>query len=309
VSYWLPAAELSIADSKAMLRAFCLEFPDCTLWTAASLNFMLLGTRDGRGQPDEAAFARQWQDPTVGTEMRALGWETPEQIGASFMGDAEFLARFTTGAEPVTDDRPYRVSRHLPERYDPAYFELMDVRQTRERFLKSEWIKRFWPPSLRERTLPLFEFQGMYNDWLGRWRAPTSHVRRALAGSKLESLPIFLMGSSPDEQRILDGKRHMRDRLPQQDPLVPRHWAARAMVERDYRRAAELFLWARQAERPDGPSQSMDLRILALVLGGERDKAMLLIEDQRARAGIKADDPAFWAAVKDAFGLDPPASS
>lgn len=307
VSYWLPVPELETGDTKAIIKGFCLEFRDCTLWTASSLNFMLMGTREGRALRDETAFRRQWEDPTVGPEMRALGWEVPEQVGATFLGDAAFLAKLTDGAEPLTDDHPYRLSGRLPLQAAPAYFELMDVRSTRERFEQSQWIRDHWAPGLRERTLPFFELQGFMNEWLVSWRAPTSHVRRTLAGSDLRSLPAFLMGSSPDEQRILDGRRHDLYQAARQDSMVPRHWAVRAMVDRDYVRAASLFLLARPAERPNRPSQLIDFGILALVLGGERQKALALIEDQRVRAGIALDDPAFWAQVQDAFGLDPPA--
>ena len=45
VSYWLPAYQLSQSDNKAVIRAFCDAFADCSLWTGAGPEWILVGSR------------------------------------------------------------------------------------------------------------------------------------------------------------------------------------------------------------------------------------------------------------------------
>ena len=109
LTYWLPVHSLEEDDSRAVVRAFCDAFPDCTLWAGTELDWMLAGSNGAASPVDEAVFRRQWDDPKVGPELRRLGIENPEQLGALFMADAEGLAAFAGSAEPLVDDRPQRL--------------------------------------------------------------------------------------------------------------------------------------------------------------------------------------------------------
>ena len=154
-TYWLPAGLLDPDDARTIMAAFCAAFPDCALWNGAGLNWMLTGSRGARGRVSAERFRQQWEDPVVGPELATLGFETPEQLGATFIGDARFLATLTEGTEPLTDDRPYRLSTDVrggPA--DPWFMALLDPRPARDRFAQSELIRRLWPPELREATPP-----------------------------------------------------------------------------------------------------------------------------------------------------------
>ena len=94
-----------------MIRAFCNAFPDCTLWRGHDLDWMLVGTRDGKGPVGVERVRRQWEDPRVGADLRDVGLETPEQMGALFLADAKALARLAGSEPPVTDNWPGRVGR------------------------------------------------------------------------------------------------------------------------------------------------------------------------------------------------------
>jgi hypothetical protein len=48
-TYWLPVHSLVPEDSLAIIRAYCDVFEDCTLWSGAGLNWMLVATRGVRG--------------------------------------------------------------------------------------------------------------------------------------------------------------------------------------------------------------------------------------------------------------------
>ena len=115
-TYWLPLHALSDVSTKAILRAFCDAFEDCSLWNAIGTQLMMVGTRNARGPVTEDQFNRQWLDPKVGDEMRRLGFERPEQLGALFIGDAEYLGALTSDSPALVDDDPKLVEAQVESR-------------------------------------------------------------------------------------------------------------------------------------------------------------------------------------------------
>lgn len=113
VTYWLPLHALSDVSTKAILRAFCDVFEDCSLWNGMGTSLMMVGTRNARGPVSEEQFTRQWSDPVVAREMKALGFERPEQLGALFIGDAEYLKGIFTDSPPLVDNYPKRIEAPL----------------------------------------------------------------------------------------------------------------------------------------------------------------------------------------------------
>ena len=92
-THWLPVFILEPRDSRAIIKAFCSVFEDCSLWSGVGLNWMLAGSRGGLGAVTEEEFGRQWRDPVVGPNLRAEGLESPEIVGTTFIGDAPFLCQ------------------------------------------------------------------------------------------------------------------------------------------------------------------------------------------------------------------------
>ena len=43
VTYWLPLSDLSDVSAKAILRAFCDVFADCSLWNGSGTHLMMVG--------------------------------------------------------------------------------------------------------------------------------------------------------------------------------------------------------------------------------------------------------------------------
>ncbi|KKK51166.1 hypothetical protein LCGC14_3117690, partial [marine sediment metagenome] len=109
VTYWLPVYQLSVEESKAIVKGFCQAFRDCSMWTGAGTEWMLVGTRGLRGPVQEAGFRRLWQEPGLGSGLSSIGIERPEQLGALFIGDSEFLAEWTGDTLPLEDDHPHRI--------------------------------------------------------------------------------------------------------------------------------------------------------------------------------------------------------
>jgi len=159
-TYWLPVHSLMLEDTRAIIRAYCDVFADCTLWSGAGLNWMLAGSRNADWPRDEAAFAAQWRDASVAPELEHLGFGRPESMGATFLADAAHLDFVTEGVPPLVDDRPKRLSDETDFRASRLdHVAWLDSALAARRFKASEFIERAWPPGLRERTLGWFPVQ------------------------------------------------------------------------------------------------------------------------------------------------------
>jgi spermidine synthase len=210
-SYWLPVHQLQPLDTLAIIKAFCAEFDDCSLWAGAGLEWMLLGSNDARDRVSAEAFAAQWRDEHVQRELLALGFEAPEQMGSLFMADAPDLAALTARISPVTDNYPLRISDRLVRipGHVPLYDSIMDERERRIRFQRSAYIDRIWPREFVQPSLAFFGYEGMIKDHFTnglypdagksyRWEA----VDDVLTNTRLETLPLWLLGTDSDAQRI-----------------------------------------------------------------------------------------------------------
>jgi hypothetical protein len=286
-TYWLPVVQLAPSDAWAITRAFCDVFDDCTLWTGSGLQWMLMGTRELHTRVSQEAFARLWSDPKTARSLAALAVETPEQMGALFLGDAGDLADVTRGFAALDDDHPYRLSRHFPTEIDPEYAALLDPERTRQAFAHSPWIAALWPPGLRERTQSAFSAQIVLNRVTvlkGKLRlGGLPELKWALTQTTLRTLPLWLMTSGVAEQEIA-ARQAAPGRI---DPLLDEYWGIRAMVARDFRAAATRFA---EAQRHGSEAPYVRLwQALALCLAGATDEALEMAQGWRT-----SDDASTW---------------
>jgi predicted membrane-bound spermidine synthase len=279
-TYWLPVHQLHASDTLAIIKAFCEAFEDCTLWGAAGLEWMLMGSNGADGAVAADTFVAQWRDARVAPELAALGFESPEQMGSLFMGDARDLAALTDGVAPVTDNYPLRISARLadPSRVVPLYASVMDERDRAARFDRSGWIARVWPRELAAASAPYFRYEGLIKSHFTngiyadtreafRWEA----IDDVLANTALETLPLWLLGTDSDAQRIVSA-------LPPSEPPssdVELELALGRLARRDYAGALEHT----QLALADGRISAGDLSLLLYVLA-KND----LLDDARAVA-------------------------
>jgi spermidine synthase len=206
-SYWLPMMNISAATGRSIIAAFCSAFEDCSLWHGSARNFMLLGSRGARGGVSDVRFAAQWNDAKNLAELRAIGLETPGQLGALFIGDAPYLRALTEADPPVTDDWPRRLQR--PGTYqqrDELIWQWRDTRSARERFTASALIGSLWPESMRRDALRNFENQRLINDLLFPEQTPARQVQvldAVLHGTLLKMPVLLLLNSDSDIQAAL----------------------------------------------------------------------------------------------------------
>ena len=324
VTYWLPLSDLSDVSAAAILRAFCDVFADCSLWNGSGTHLMMVGTRDAAGAVSEQDFARQWREPRVAAEMRRLGLEQPEQLGALFIGDADYLRSLIGRAAALTDDRPKLIEAPFssPDAQQTLLLSVTDTSAARARFEKSPFIARLWPATTRTASLPYFEAQDainshMYGNLLQRPSA-IHEVHRLLTASSLSMAVQWRLGSNADIQQVLD------DAAPEElaDPFVQFHMGIRLLSERRYAVAAEAFSRAetttQRVSAPQAAStgdNAFALHMYALCMAGECGRAQSLIREPWLQSlrdrGISPESmatsplPPFWMWMKETFGIDP----
>ena len=318
-TYWLPVHQLLRSDALAIVRSFCDVFDDCSLWGGSAYDWMLVGTRNAVGPVSEEQFAKQWQDPVTGPDLRELGVEVPEQLGALFLADAPALKRAAADTPPLLDDYPNRLTPAFsPLRDDRSRFFLpwMNIQKTRAAFGESAIVSRLWPPALRQRSLEWFAVQGTINHGLAvqpnvitnalfGTEPPLEDVNaldEVLTRTELRTLPMWLLGSSEQQQRIVD----RRVREGRSDAVTDYHLGIRAMADRNYDAAAEHFR-AVQEQRPTDVQVALR-HIYALCLAGRTDAAQAVADSfpERARlVGLRA----YWAFLALRFHMSTPGSA
>ena len=310
-TYWLPVYQMEADETRAIMRAFCSAFEDCSLWAGQGLEWMLVGTRGAGGPVDAERFAGQWHDPVVRERLREAGLESPSQLGALFLADAKTLNELTAEDPPLDDDHPHRLSAQRRAPPSPPsigfYLDLMETGAARERFANSAWIRRLWPPGWREKSLPEFAIQERMNrltlgiQYYSMPAAPVGSSRSLvdldalLSETTLETAVLWGTGTSAEEQRIAEALRSRGAAMPVLDEIL----ALGALSRRDYR-AAEQGL-ARVEPHANHAAVIRQWRVLALGLAGDTDGAgRLLVE---ARALFSNGNPAPWNYLEERFQL------
>ena len=297
VTYWLPMHAVSEVSAKAILRAFCDTFDDCSLWNAIGTQLMMVGTRHAEGPVSEEVFSRLWHDPVVGAEMRRLGFEQPEQLGALFIGDAAYIDALITDARPLVDDDPRLIEAPVesPAEGDRLVRSLRDVAAARERFRQSPLITRLWPQRLRAASLPYFGVQDTINAY--GYLSPPVGIEDA--HSLLTSFPLrtsvaWLMGSNADAQRIVAAAEPAE--LAQ--PELQFHLGIRLIVERQYGLAVEPLRRAEASAR--FRTQAFGFGVYALCMSAQLVEAQRLVDERSASLDTTAP---FWLWMTQTFGL------
>jgi len=209
VTYWLPVYQLKVPEAKSILKGFCNVFEHCSLWTGAGFEWMMVGIKDPEGPVPERDFIRQWHDPDVGPEMRALGFENPEQFGSVFVADGKRLRNWISGSLSLVDNYPRRLSygNHNWEQSLLQYSNFMNPAVSQANFMKSKMIAKLWPVVLREKTENYFAVRQTINEMLGPKRLTTVHpvmnLHACINDPLLTKYILWAFGRDQYVQRII----------------------------------------------------------------------------------------------------------
>lgn len=296
-TYWLPVARPNPGtDVDTIIKAFCDVFDDCSLWNATPFDLMLAGSRQAAGPVAAAQLSRPWETPGLQASLREVGFERPEQIGATFLGDAAYLRTLTARVPPLTDDFPQRLkpAADRPSLSDPRYGadagvrahyeQVLDPMRAQRAFQESPLIRRLWPEALIAPTLPYFAVQRLVNQVLWDGSHPLAHVEdwhTLLTTTSLRTLPLWLLGSDEVRERIAETS---------DDETGARAYARglRALTGRDYQGAARFFL---RAERLGRAGTTIPMLAYSLWMAGRIDEARHLAGSVHATT---PDEQHFW---------------
>jgi predicted membrane-bound spermidine synthase len=228
-TYWLPAYLLLEDEALAIIRAFCEAFEDCSLWSGFHRDWILVGSRGGIAPVTREQFSRPWTLERSGSELRRLGVDSPAELAALFMADADALRELTARTAPLVDDRPRRIRSALHAEPPRHSLWLMDAESGRRRLETSAWAgilpssilaestDAFRRRAILDRAL-LAELRGAdYNFW--------SDIAYLLRRTDLVELPRWLLGSGAQAAAIAA-------RRGPSDPVAAEHLAIDALAHR-----------------------------------------------------------------------------
>src|SRR5213079_280650 len=145
-TFWLPINQLKVDEAKAILRAFHDAFANASVWASADQDWIMMGIK-GPGRKIETSELRQlWNDPGTGADLRRIGIEVPQQLGALFLMDGDEIDRITHNVAPLTDIYPKRLTDEpwdelAGHRFASAY---VDTSSALPRFRKSPLVNGLW---------------------------------------------------------------------------------------------------------------------------------------------------------------------
>jgi hypothetical protein len=157
-SFWLPIYQLRVEETMSILRAFHDVFPNSSVWGSADEEWIMMGINGPGRKLEEMELRRLWRQDPTGRDLRRIGVNTPEQLGALFLMDAAELERVTAKAKPLTDFWPKRLTDVPPDpraTHDFAFIYMNGATAFR-RFDSSAMIERIWPESMRAAAEPFF---------------------------------------------------------------------------------------------------------------------------------------------------------
>lgn len=265
---------------------------------------MMVGGRDVNVGASEQHFRAQWSTPAVGTEMKRLGLERPEQLGALFIGDAAFVHALAGDTRPLTDDDPKLIeaSSSSQEESTRLLASITDTGAARTRFQTSEFIARRWPDALIRSSAPYFDVQHvidahMYGSLL-KQNLALDDVHRLLTGTSVQTPVLWRLASNADIQQVVS-TASPQDSM---NPLLQYHLAIRLLSERNYRAAAGAF--NRALESPQVRDNAFVLYVYALCMSGQKAQAQAVSSEAFAASGVSSLPP-LWVWMKETFGIDP----
>ena len=307
-TYWLPVGRPDPGTNvNAIVAAFCEVFADCSLWNATPFDLMLAGTRGSLGPVAEDDFVRPWTTAGLRTRLTEIGLELPQQVGATFLGDAAYLRELTKGARPLVDDYPHRLlpNPRQPSLSDPGYGTdpavtahyqtTLDPARAQRAFESSAFIRRVWPERADRGLTALLRAPADPQHGAVGWRAPAARHRVAAPAANGDAAPHA--AALAHEQRF----GHRSDRP------AARRWQRRGDVrpradgacQPGLPGASDAFAAAEQRGLAGSPVRA--LRALALALSRRTDEAIRLAP---ARHGDD-DDRRFWSWLESKFGGGP----
>ena len=304
-TFWLPINQLKVEETKAILRAFHSAFSNASVWGSADQDWIMMGINGPGSKVTEDELRRLWHDPATGADLRRIGIEVPQQLGALFLMDGDDIDRITHNVAPLTDVYPKRLTDEPwdDEANHRFAFTYLTAPAAIERFVHSPLIHKIWP----EISTPPAELESFFILRQSRY------LSDAIGSNKLAELDLYLRHSrlripvlevlGSDALRVSIAERVAKDSATPPLEIIP-DLIAGALAQRNIGRAIDFL----ESERDRGVFGANDMFLLTYLycLNGSVEKAETLITDNSA--AIKKDRFVdwLWGKLKDDFGFQPP---
>jgi hypothetical protein len=308
-TYWLPIGRPDPGtDVDTILRAFCDVFVDCSLWNATPFDLMMVGTKHATGPVSDEQMRAPWQTPSLQAHLSEVGFERPEQIGATFLGDSVFARELVAASPPLTDDFPHRLvpSPQRPSLSAPSsaidravserYRWVIDPARASEAFGSASVIRGLWPADLIAKSAPYFTWQRAINRnfWEGgRPLAQIEDLHAVLIQTSLRTLPLWILGSDEVKEQIAEKSK------PETAETAYAH-GLRALAGRDYNGAVAAFLQTEQLGLRAPTIRA--LLVYALCLADRVDEARQFV---RGLDVHNLEEQHFWEWMGKNYGVRP----
>jgi spermidine synthase len=301
-TFWLPINQLKVEETKAILRAFHDAFSNSSVWAGADQDWIMMGIKGpGRKVPEEE-IRQLWSHPDSGGDLRRIGIEVPQQLGALFLMDSQEIDRITRDVAPLTDNYPKRLSDagwddEASQRFALTYMEALPALQ---RFLHSPLVAAVWPETLNSSMESFFVIR------------ESRYLSETMGSNKLAELDLYLRHSGlripvlevlrSDGFRLAIAERVAKRSQTPPLEIIP-DLIGGALARRDINRAIQLL----ENEKDRGMFTLNDtfLLIYLYCLNGSLEKA----EGLAATTGsIKKDwfVDWLWGKLETDFGFHPP---
>jgi predicted membrane-bound spermidine synthase len=305
-TFWLPIDQLRVEETKAILRAFHNAFPNALVWGAADQDWIMMGINGPGRRATEDELRQLWNDSKTGADLRTIGIEVPQQLGALFLMDGDEIDRITYNVAPLTDIYPKRLTDQSWDDEANHRFALtyLTAPAAVERFVNSSLINQIWPETL---NLGAAEMEPFFTI------RQTRYLSETIGSNKLAELDLYLRHSrlripvlevlGSDGLRVSIAERIANDSATPPLEVTPDLIAA-ALAQRNVDRAIQLL----ENEKDRGVLSVEGTLLLAYLycLNGSVDKAETLVA---ASAAMIKKDPFtswLWEKLRADFGFHPP---
>jgi hypothetical protein len=292
-----------VDEAKAILRAFHNAFPNASVWASAGRDWIMMGINGPGRTVAEEEIRRLWSNGDSGADLRRIGIEVPQQMGALFVMDGEEIDLITRDIAPLTDIYPKRLTDEPwdEEANNRFAFRYLEAPSALQRFLRSTLVKTIWPETLNQSLESFFILR------------QTRYLSETIGSNKLAELDLYLRHSGlrmpvvevlgSDGFRLAIAERVAK--RSQSPPLetIP-DLVAGALAQRDIGGAIRLL----EEEKDHGRFNLNDTFLLTYLycLNGSVDKAEALAAKN---AGLIKKDwfvDWLWGKLENDFGFHPP---
>jgi spermidine synthase len=239
-TFWLPIYQLTVDETKSILRAFHNAFPNAIVWSGPDEEWIMMGIKGTLEKIENEQLQRLFRDPNTKFDLARIGIETPEEFLSMFLMDGDEIDRISADAKPLSDLFPRRLGDNTETDPEIHRFAFIYIRSTSaaERFRASRLMQKTWL-SAGDRTLdPFF----VIRDLLYRSRFETTNwladLDLHLRGSNLREPVLETLGSN--SFRIALARKAADEMDPPPTETLP-DLIADALAGRNYTAAIQLL--------------------------------------------------------------------